>query len=232
MPLVKSYVENQPALAARAETLSADKAYDSGPDKAALYDRHGMAPLIPPRDMTAVREGDGMQALDPARHDTIYLSATGQVVCRVAPFESDPQKTYAPMYYMGYEKDRDRLKFRCPAAARGIACENREACRCRPTVREGAWGRVVRIARRRDPRVLLPIHYHSRRFERGYRKRTSVERFFSRMDVVQGFEDAIVKSRERMETRVTLALIATLATALSWIEAQRPEHMRRILCAA
>ena len=35
-----------------------------------------------------------------------------------------------------------------------------------------------------------------------------------------------------MQTRVSLALIAMLATAQSWIEAQRPEHMRRILCAA
>lgn len=232
MPLVESYEENQPVLHARAEALSADKAYDDGADKARLYERHGMAPLIPPRDTTAQREGDGMQPLDPQRHDTIYLSATGQVACKVRPFDPDPAQAYAPMQFTGYEKDRDTLKFRCPAAAYGIACHNRAACRCRPTVRDGRWGRTVRVPRQRDTRTLLPIHYHSRTFAQAYKKRTSVERLFSRLDVVHGFDNAIVKSRRRMETQVTLALIAMLATARSWIEHERPEHMRRILCAA
>lgn len=232
MPLVESYEKNQPSLHARAETLAADKAYDSGKHKARLYERHAIAPLIPPRDTTAVREGDGMQPLDPARHDAIYIGATGEVCCRVDPFEPDAQKAYAAMQFQGYEKDRDTLKFRCPAAAFDLECRNRDACRCRPQVRDGQYGRVVRVKRQRDPRVLLPIHYHSRNFAQAYKKRTSVERFFSRLDNVHGFENAIVKSRRRMETRVTLALIAGLATARSWIETQRPEHMRRILCAA
>ncbi len=232
MALVESYEKNQPTLHARGETISADKAYDDGADKARLFERHAMAPLIPPRDTTATRTGDGMQPLDAQSHDTIYLSATGQVLCRVAPFEPDVKKAYAPMQFSGYEKDRDTLKFRCPATAHGVVCENRAACRCRPTVRDGAWGRVVRVPRTRDTRVLLPIHHHSRNFARAYKKRTSVERVFSRLDNVHGFEDAIVQSRRRMETRVSLSLIAMLATARSWIEAERPEHMRRLLCAA
>lgn len=232
MPLVESYEKNQPALHARARSLAADKAYDDGADKARLFERHGMAPLIPPRDTTAVRKGDGMQALDDSLHDTIYLGATGHVMCRTAPFESDVKKAYTPMQFVGYEKDRDTLKFRCPAKAFGATCENREACRCRPTVRDGDWGRVVRVARTRDTRVFLPIHHHSRNFARAYKKRTSVERVFSRLDNVHGFEDAIAQSRTRMETRVTLSLLAMLATARSWIETERPEHMRRLLCAA
>jgi hypothetical protein len=232
MPLVESYRHNQPALHERAETVAADKAYDDGEDKARLFDRHDMVPLIPPRDTTPTRSDDGMQPLDPARHDAIYIGATGEVVCRTHPFEADPQKAYTPMQFCGYEKDRDTLKFRCPAATYGIACGNRDACRCRPGVRDGSWGRVVRVPRQRDPRVLLPMHHHSRTFAHAYKSRTAVERFFSRLDNVHGFEDAIVKSRQRMETRVSLALIAMLVTAQSWIEIERPQHMRRILCAA
>ncbi len=69
--LVESFRENHPTLAERGEAVSADKAYDDGADKARLYERHGLAPLIPPRD-------------------TITLAATGQVCCRIAPFEPDP----------------------------------------------------------------------------------------------------------------------------------------------
>ena len=232
MPLVESYKENQPTLHARGKTLSADKAYDGVRNKALLYERHGIAPLIPPCDTTAVRAGDGMQPLDPNQSDTIFLGATGHVLCRIAPFELDKEKIYAPMQFLGYEKNRDTLKFRCPATAHGIECKNREACRCRPTVRDGRYGRVVRVPRNRDPRTLMPIHYHSRNFAKAYKKRTSVERVFSRLDNVHGFENAIVKSRQRMQTRVAIALISMLATARSWIEHQRPEQMRRILCAA
>ena len=232
VPLVEDYQKEHPTLAERGETVSADKAYDDGADKARLYERDGLVPVIPPRDTTATRAGDGMQALDPARHDTIYLGATGEVCCRIAPFEPDPAKAYAPMQFLGYEKDRDAFKFRCPAVAYGIDCDNRAACRCRPTVREGRYGRIVRVARRRDPRTLLPIHPHSRNFAKAYKKRTSVERTFSRLDGVHGFDAAIVRSRKRMETRIGLALISMLATARSWIEHERPEHMRRILCAA
>lgn len=232
MEMVADYETCLPALHQRARTLAADKAYDDGQDKARLYERHGIVPLIPPRDTTAVRDGDGMQPLDPKRHDAVYLSPTGQVLCRVQPFEADPKKAYAPMQFQGYEKNRDALKFRCPAAAWGIECNNRDACRCRPQVRDGRHGRIVRVKRERDPRVLLPMHYHSRNFARAYKKRTAIERFFSRLDNVHGFENAIVKNRRRMETRVTLTLIAALATARSWIEHERPEHMRRILCAA
>ncbi len=232
MPLVESYEARQGVLHARARTLSGDKAYDDGADKARLYDKHAMAPLIPPRDTTAVRKGDGMQALDPTRHDTIYLSATGRVSCKTSPFAPDPAQAYTPMAFMGYEPERDTLKFRCPAAAYGTSCHNRDACQARPAVRDGSWGRVVRVPRSRDPRTLLPMHFHSRSFARAYKKRTSVERVFSRLDGVHGFEHAIVKSRRRMQTRVALALIAMLATAQSWIETKRPEQMRRILCAA
>lgn len=232
MPLVDGHKARHPQLQERARTLAADKAYDDGQDKARLYEAHGVAPLIPPRDTAAVRKSGPMQPLDPQRHDTIYLGPTGEVVCRVDPFAPDPESAWAPMRFMGYEKERDTLKFRCPAAAWGIECKNRDACRCRPRVKHGAWGRVVRIRRRRDPRVLLPIHYHSRTFHRLYKKRTAVERVFSRLDVVHGFEDAIVKSRRRMHTRVALALIAMLATAQSWIEADQAERMRSLLARA
>jgi len=36
-----------------------------------------------------------MKPLEPSRHDTIYVSPTGEVICRVAPFKSETSKQFA-----------------------------------------------------------------------------------------------------------------------------------------
>ena len=48
--LVEEAKRRHPDLIERAETLSADKGYDDGEDKAELWDEHAIAPLIPARD--------------------------------------------------------------------------------------------------------------------------------------------------------------------------------------
>ena len=120
---------------------------------------------------------------------------------------------------MGFEQDRGTLKFRCPAAAYGIECKNRDACRCRPGVREGEFGRVVRVPLDRDRRLFMPAHRHSRTFRKAYKKRTSVERVNSRIDGAYGFERHTIRGQAKMHLRVGLALIVMLATAVAWIRA-------------
>jgi len=232
MPLVEHLEKKHPALHERAETLAADKGYDDGADKADLYDNHGIEPLIPPRDLWGKNEERRVKPLDEDRHDTIYYGPTGQVMCRIAPFETEPDKQFASMQFMGYEKGRRRLKFRCPAAAFGLTCHNRAACHCPPRVREGQWGRVVRVALERDRRLFLPVATHSRNFTRGYKSRTAVERVNARLDRVYRLEWALVRSRQQMALRVSLVMLAMAATAVAWIEANKPDNIRLMARAA
>lgn len=229
MPLVEHLKEQHPLMHERAETLAADKGYDDGGDKADLYDNHGIVPLIPPRDLWGQTR---MRPLDERRSDTIYIGPVGQVCCKSDPFESDQSKAFAAMQFQGYEPERGTLKFRCPAAAFGMECKNRDACRCKPRVRDGKYGRVVRVPLERDRRIFLPIHAPSRTFEQAYKRRTAVERVNSRIDRVHGLEWALVDSRQSMTLRVSLALLSMVASAAAWIEAKRPEQMRRLLSAA
>ena len=145
VPLVEETRRRHPRLAARARTLAADKGYDDGADKAALWDAHQIAPIIPPR-----RCGRGrMEPLDPRRSDTIYYSSTGEVACKIAPFEPDPAKVFAPMQFQGFEADRQTLKSRCCAATAAppppLASRARTkppAARSSPTRDSAAWSRT------------------------------------------------------------------------------------------
>jgi len=58
--------------------------------------------------------------------------------------------------FMGFEKDRKMLKFRCPAADYGFDCRGRTPCENgRDT---GAFGRVVRVPFSLDRRIFTPSH--------------------------------------------------------------------------
>jgi hypothetical protein len=227
-PLLEQIEQQHPALYERVQTLAADRGYDDGDDKAALYDDHGIVPLIDTRDL----HGGRMRPLDEQHHDTIYYSPTGQVACKVRPFEAEPNRAFAAMQFMGFEKERDTLKFRCPAAAFGLECRNREACRCAPAVRDGQYGRVVRVPLERDRRIFLPRHRHSLGFIEGYKKRTAVERVNSRIDQVYGFEDHFIRGKKKMRLRLGLALLVMLGTALAWVRLKKPEKMRSLVQAA
>lgn len=225
MPLIKHLKENQPELFSRIQTIAADRGYDDGGDKEALFDDHGILPLIPSRELTQT-----MEPLDERRHDTIYLGPTGQVCCKVRPFEANEEKAFADMQFMGFEAERQCLKFRCPAAAYGLECQNREACACSPQVRDGAFGRVMRVALERDRRRLGPVYQHSRRFDRLYAKRTAVERVNSRIDQVYGLEHHFIRGLERL--RINLTMLVMLGTAMAWVKLKKPENVRSLLKAA
>lgn len=228
LPLIEKLEREHSELHARVESLAADRGYDDGADKAALYDDHQIVPLIDTRDL----HGGRMRPLDETRHDTIYYSPTGEVCCKVDPFQSEPAKAYTAMQFMGFEKQRAALKFRCPAAAYGLECKNREACRCAPAVLGGEYGRVVRVALERDRRIFLPVHRPSQGFEKGYNKRTAVERVNARIDQVYGFEHHFIRGKKKVRLRLGLALLVMLGTAVAWVEAGKVERARSLIRAA
>lgn len=228
MPLMEKLEREHPELHARVETLAADRGYDDGSDKAALYDDHGIVPLIDTRDLHRGR----MQPLDEHHHDTIYYGPTGDVCCKVRPFEAEPSRAFAPMQFMGFESQRGTLKFRCPAAAFGLECHNREACHCVPDVRDGEYGRVVRVNLERDRRIFLPLHRHSQGFVKGYKKRTAIERVNSRIDQVYGFERHFIRSKKKMRLRLGLGLLVMLGTAVAWVQMKKPQNVCSLVKAA
>lgn len=220
-PLLDQALKAHPELKERAGSIAADKAYDDGQVKLTLHQAYGLAPIIPSRDL---QKGE-YRALDEKHHDTIYFSPEGEIVCRHDPFNKEQAKQFCSMEFKGFEADRETLKFRCPAAAFGIECKNREACRS--IIKDEGHGRIVRIKLEDNPRLFLPVHQGSRRFEKLYAERTSIERLFSRLDHMFGMEAPLrSKGLERATIRVTLAFSAMLATAVGWLMEERQDMIR------
>lgn len=220
LPLAEKFQERHPEPAARMEDLSADRAYDDGADKAALHQEHGVLPIIPARDMRKGRP----QPLDPSRHDTIYVSPTGEVLCKIDPLAESEEQRFCAMQYQGHEQEREALKFRCPAAAFGVECKNQAACAGR--TKDQRFGRVVRVPLGRDRRLFAPLYAHSQRFKDIYKGRTSIERIFFRLDHLYGFEHTLVRGLGKMRALASVGLSAMLATALGWIKIGRPDKIR------
>lgn len=127
------------------------------------------------------------------------------------------------MAFGGFEKDRGALKYRCPAAHYGFECKGCNRC---PV--SGA----VRIKLSQDRRVFTPIARSSYQWKRLYKKRTSVERVNSRLDVSFGFEQHFIRGQKKMKVRVGLALMVMLAMALGRVKEKQKKKLRSLVQAA
>jgi len=82
------------------------------------------------------------------------------------------------MYYFGHEKDRDRVKWRCPIKAsrknQNLSCKFINLCSPSP------YGRVVYTHPKDNPRLYPPIPRTSKKWQDTYDHRTSAERVFKR----------------------------------------------------
>lgn len=83
-----------------------------------------------------------------------------------------------------------------------------------------------------DPRVIAPLPRSSYRWENLYKKRTSVERVNSRLDVSFGFERHFIRGLRKMELRCSLALCVMLAMAVGRVKEKRPDLMRSLVKSA
>ncbi len=201
----------------RAEELSGDRAYDSAENNEFVWDEYGIKPLLDIREMW--KDGEKTRALYPERADNIVYNNKGEIYCH-CPVSDKVRE----MAYMGFEKVRETLKYRCPAAAYGLECEGKERCR-----NESEYGRIVRIPLETDRRIFTPIARSSYAWKRKYKRRTAVERINSRLDVSFGFENHYIRGLRKMEVRVGLALIVMLALALGSIRNKQQEKMRSLV---
>jgi len=196
------------------EILTADKGLDDTKLISQLWDDFGVKPVIDIRNMW--KDGEETKVVS-GRRNVVY-DYKGVVYCH-CPITGDRRQ----MAYGGFESDRETLKYRCPAQHYGLDCKGCKRCPVR-----GA----VRIKLSEDRRVFTPLARSSYRWKMLYKKRTSVERVNSRLDVSFGFEQHFIRGLKKMRLRMGLALIVMLAMALGRAKEKRLDRLRSLTRAA
>lgn len=227
LPLVEKTKKRHPKLIERTEYLAADKGYDAAETHTTLWEEHRIKGIIATREMWKEEKGSS-RPLYPDRADAIVYTEKGEVLCRFQDTDTEAAN-YAPLAFEGFEADRGTLKYRCPAAAQGIACTQKDFCNggC-----HAEHGRIVRIPLDTDRRIFTPVGRSTPKWKREYKHRSAVERVNSRLDNVFGFERHFIRGHKKMQVRMNLALIVMLAMAVGRIQANQKEHLRSLLKAA
>ncbi|MBS3874003.1 MAG: transposase [Firmicutes bacterium] len=212
--VIDRLANQQPEIIRRCEVLTADKGYDDTDLLTKLWDEHRVKPVIDIRNMW--RDGEDTRLL--GDKGNVVYDYKGTVYC------------YCPatgrrleMAFGGFEKDRETLKYRCPAMHYGISCKGEGQC----SKRGG-----VRIPLAENRRIFTPLARSSYKWETYYKKRTAVERVNSRLDEGYGFEKHFIRGLRKMTMRCTLALAVMLAMAVGRIRANQHDKMRSLVKAA
>jgi hypothetical protein len=208
--LVEQAQANLPA--ERIETLAYDKAADDEQVHATLQ-RAGIKPLIQNR---ALWKEEPERVL-PGQRYPLHLvhDEAGTVYCYDQ--QSQPPVRHR-MAYIGYEKDRQALKYRCPARHEGWTCPSDARCNGTRTA-----GLAVRIPCELDLRRFPPIPRATKQFERLYKGRTAVERVNARLKLFWGADDGNVTGARRFHAWLGTVLVVHVGLAVLLASAPRWE---------
>jgi hypothetical protein len=185
--------------------LAADKAYDETENYRLLHEEYRIKPVI-----------DFQHAQ--AEQGTVYDRD------RATRVRNEKTDTWHEMRFLGYEKDREVLKYGCP-------CDGKEACpffgaRCNRAV--GGAGLILRVKLAENYRYYTAIPREAKKWKREYRKRTAVERVNSRLKQVLNLEYTGFRGQKKVTARATMGLLIMLAHALQALEENRPKEIRSI----
>jgi hypothetical protein len=211
--LLEEAAKRLPGIIESAQVLTADKGYDDTKLILQSWETHRIKPVIDIRmtwreDETRLVEGT----------DNILYDNKGCVYCYCLDTGEQRQ-----MAYGGFEKDRETLKYRCPARHYGVDCAGAGSCSAKCG---------VRIPMSEDRRIFTPLARSTHSWDREYKKRTSVERVNSRIDVSYGFENHFIRGKSKMKLRCGLAFIVMLAMALGRAREKRFDRLRSLVRAA
>jgi Transposase DDE domain len=196
----------------RIQTLAYDKAADDEAVHECLHEA-GIKPLIQNR---ALWKEEPERPLPGGRYPLhVVHDEAGTVHCYDTV--SDPPVRHQ-MAYVGYEKDRDTIKYRCPAAHQEWECPS--AARCNAG---RSWGLTVRIPCALDLRRFPPIPRATLEFERLYKGRTAVERVNARLKIFWGADDGNVTGARRFHAFVGVVMAVHLVFATLLARASRWE---------
>jgi len=212
--LVRKLKARHKELVDNCEALTADKGLDDTKLISELWDDCGVKPVIDIRNMW--KDGEETKVVSGQRN--VVYDYKGTVYCH-CPMTGDRRE----MAYGGFEADRETLKYRCPARQYDLVCKGCKRCPVRGS---------VRIKLEEDRRVFTPLARSSYRWKTLYKKRTSVERVNSRLDVSFGFEQHFIRGLKKMRLRMGLALIVMLAMALGRAKEKRLDKLRSLTRAA
>lgn len=190
-------------LPGRIETMAYDKAADDGQVHRFL-DAEGIAPVVEIRAMWKEEHHRLLPGHDGSSN--IVHDEAGTIFCYDKV--SDPPVLHQ-MAYIGHEPQRRTLKYRCPAAHEGWECPSAE--RCNAGLK---YGKTVRVPRDIDLRRFPPIPRATKKFERLYDGRPSVERVNARLKIFWGVDDGNVTGAERFHANVATVMLTHIGLAV------------------
>jgi len=196
----------------RIETLAYDKAADDGGVHQVLAGA-GIRPVMENRR----RWKDDPERLLPGHDGTtnVVSDEAGTLYCYDRTAET-PVKHQ--MSYLGYEPQRRTIKYRCPARHEGWTCPSEALCNAGKE-----YGKTVRVDGTVDLRRFPPLPRATKKFERLYRGRTSVERVNARLKIFWGMDDGNITGARRFAGMVGAVLVVHLAFATLLAAAPRRE---------
>ncbi len=199
-PLVREAKSRLPS--DRVETMVYDRAADDV-DVHRYLRQEGIRPVIRTRDLWK-GEPERMLPGHDGRSNEVY-DETGTVYCYDKA--SSPPKRRR-MSYIGYEKSRGTLKYRCPAKHENFRCRSDSRCNAGKT-----YGKTLRVKCEIDLRRFPPIPRSTKQFERLYRGRSASERVQARLKLFWGIDDANTSGAERFHAEVGSIMLVHMAFA-------------------
>jgi hypothetical protein len=196
----------------RIGTLAYDKAADTNDVHAALAAAK-IKPLIQMRSLWK-EDPERMLPGHDGKSNIVYDEA-GSLYCY--------DRTSLPMVrhrmaYIGYEPQRETIKYRCPARHEGWPCPHDAVCNAGKS-----YGKTVRVDRTIDRRRFPPIPRATMKFERMYKGRTAVERVNARLKIFWGADDGNIVGARRFHGLVGAVMIVHAAFATLLAGAPRRE---------
>lgn len=199
----------------RIQTLAYDQAADN--DKTHQLCRgHGIKPVIENRSLW---KNQTEEVLASCKSRNVVYDELGTIYC----YDTlSPVPCKRKMSYIGYEKSRGTLKYRCPARHEGIPCPSDQKCNG-----GSSYGKTVRVKCAIDLRRFPPIPRATAEFARRYARRTAVERVNARCKLFWGADDGNVTGAARFHAHMHSILLVHQAIAL--LLASAPRHEGRSL---
>jgi hypothetical protein len=180
----------------RIKTLAYDKAADDN-HVHRLLSKAGIKPLIQNRSLWKEEQEKMLPGHD-GRSNVVYDEA-GTLHCYDRT--SQPMVRHQ-MAYIGHEPSRKTIKYRCPARHQGWDCPNDAQCNAGKK-----YGKTVRVDRTTDLRRFPPIPRATKKFERMYKGRTSVERVNARLKLFWGVDDGNITGARRFVAQVGVVMV-------------------------
>lgn len=196
----------------RIKTLAYDKAADTNPVHR-LLSKAKIKPVIQNRSLWT-EEHERMLPGHDGTSNIVYDEA-GTVHCYDR--ESEPMVRHR-MAYIGYEPQRETLKYRCPAKHEGWTCPMSKICN-----RGKSYGLTVRVPREIDLRRFPALPRATKKFERLYKGRTAVERVNGRLKIFWGADDGNITGSRRFFAQVGVVMVVHAAFATLLASAPRRE---------